>query len=101
MRLPTNSLSRSRLMVSTSGSSGTALPAGGLFFCCCFPLLWFLGRFGGRRQRRQLRPRVAGGGLLGLLLRPALALALDEATHGDGGEEALGVVGTLVPNVVA
>src|SRR5437764_1388509 len=56
IRLPTTSLSRSRRMVSTSGNSGIDAPQ--------------LAQLGG-----ELLPRLAGGDLLGLLLRPALPLA--------------------------
>src|SRR5436190_17367967 len=85
MRLPTTSFSRSRLSVSTSGSSG----------------------IGGHLIRRALAgggegaPRHLGGGLLGLLLRPALARPALLVPEIDGGEEALGVVRPLLLHDVA
>src|SRR5437588_2490096 len=85
MRLPTTSFSRSRLSVSTSGSSGI----GG------HPLR---GALAGRRERS---PRHLGGGLLGLLLGPALARAALLVAQVHGGEEPLGVVGTLLLDDVA
>src|SRR4051812_18644420 len=85
MRLPTTSFSRSRLRVSTSGSSGISTHLGG----------------GAVARGRQRPPRLLGGGLLGLLLRPALARATGLFVDEDGGEEALGVIGTFLAHLVA
>src|SRR5581483_1701517 len=90
MRLPTTSLSRSRRMVSTSGSSGMT------------SRLHFLRPLLGRRQCRvQLLPRHAGGSLFGLLLRSALARPLALPRHQHAGVEALGMVGAVVDHLVA
>src|SRR3954453_22068540 len=97
MRLPTPSLSRSRRMVSTSGSSGIVLFSG---------KRWFGFGFGGRRlggqpRAREALPCLTGRGLLGLLLGPALAPADRLSLDADRGDEALGVVGALGLVVVA
>src|SRR5688572_28053653 len=75
-RLPTDSFSSSRRSVSSSGSSAMV----GL------PQL-----IGGALDQR--RDGVASGGLLGLLLRTSLALAVDDAVDAGGDEEGAGVVG--------
>src|SRR5207237_8241407 len=49
----------------------------------------------------QLLPRLTGGRLLGLLLRPALPGATRQAVDVNRREEVLGVIGTLVDHVVA
>src|SRR5438477_9006489 len=77
MRLPTTSFSRSRLSVSTSGSSGI----GGHFVGI---------GVGAVASRRQRPPRLRRGRLLGLLLGPALARAALLVVDVDGGVEALG-----------
>src|SRR6478609_11513621 len=64
---PANSRSRSRRMVSTSGSSGMGGRVLLLQPCACFP----------------------GGGLLGLLLRAPLAVAPARRADQHGGEEPL------------
>src|SRR5688572_28868051 len=74
MRRPRNAGSRSRRTVSTSGSSGN-------------------GRL--RTQAAQGLPRVARGGLLGLLLRAAATFALEVRADEDLGLERLGVVGAF------
>src|SRR5438067_249652 len=81
MRLPTTSFSRSRLIVSTSGSSGMR---------CLHSVVLLQGPPGLARRR-----------LLGLLLRSALATAARPRTQVHRGEEALGVVGPLLGHVVA
>src|SRR5581483_4698404 len=86
MRLPTTSLSRSRRMVSTSGSSGMT---GGLHFV------------GDGECRLQLLPRNTRGRLFRLLLRTALARTLALPRHQHAGVEALGVVGPVVDHLVA
>src|SRR6266852_2134435 len=90
MRLPTTSFSRSRRRVSTSGSSGIGAH------------LVALGLGGGAVARRRQRPPCPlGGGLLGLLLGAALARAALLVVDGDGGVEALGVVGAFLAHLVA
>src|SRR5438132_6651756 len=81
MRLPTTSFSRSRLMVSTSGSSVMG---------CLHSVVLLQGPPGLARRR-----------LLGLLLRPARAAAARPGAEVHGGEEALGVVGALLEHVIA
>src|SRR5437867_1782518 len=80
MRLPTTSFSRSRRIVSTSGSSGIGHHLAALL---------------------QGPPGLARRRLLGLLLGAALAGAARPGTQVHGGEEALGVVGALLGHVVA
>src|SRR3954469_13234731 len=87
MRLPTTSRSRSRRIVSTSGSSG--IGAGPRVLA------------DGWRFREQLLPRVPRRRLLGLLLGPTLATALRPAIHENRREEPLGVVRPLVSDLVA
>src|SRR4051812_5045656 len=76
--LPANSRSRSRRMVSTSGSSG----------------------MGGRVRLLQSSARLPSGGLFRLLLRPTLAVAPPVGPHQHRGEEPLLVVGALLPDGV-
>src|SRR6188474_2244414 len=92
-RLPISSRSRSRRTTSTSGSSGiVALPGGAR---------------GKRRlvlhSRFVLQPLPGGtsGGLFGLLLGTALALAVGRAAQRDRREEVLGVVRALGAHLVA
>src|SRR5438067_1438428 len=98
---PVTSRSSPRRTTSTSGSSGTVLGGiveggGGRLGC-----------FGGGHGRRfglglpQPLPGHPGGGLLGLLLRPALPPAPGRALEDDVGVEALGVVRPLVADLVA
>src|SRR3954470_20789448 len=87
MRLPTTSFSRSRLRVSTSGNSGIGADLRRL-------------RRAAVARGRQRPPRLLGGGLLGLLLRPALARAARFFVDEDRGEESLGVVGALLAHLV-
>src|SRR6478609_3779513 len=98
--LPTTSRSSSRRMVSTSGSSGMVLLAlvDGVRGCGGSSVLARdgHGRGDGWARRGDLGQGGAGGGLLGELLRGALAAADDLAGEADGGEEALLVVGPLV-----
>src|SRR5581483_1895241 len=94
---PATSRSSPRRTTSTSGSSGIVVEGGS----------GRLGRLGGGQGRRfrlglpQPLPGHPGGGLLGLLLRPALAPAPGCALEHDVGVEALGVVGPLVAHLVA
>src|SRR5258708_35282488 len=94
MRRPTASFSRSRRMVSTSGSSGTAAPAGRL-------RTFGLPIRTGRQHSREFVPRHSGGLLVGLLLAPTLALSALDPAQGHDGEKALGVIRTLVGDLVA
>src|SRR5829696_3971596 len=75
---PANSRSRSRRIVSTSGSSG----------------------MGGRVLLLESRARFPGGSLLRLLLRAALAVTPARRADEDRGEEPLLVVRTLLPDGV-
>src|SRR6516164_80923 len=90
-RLPTNSFSRSRLMVSTSGSSGTVrrLLSAGRF------RLVHEGQFA-----RQLLPGNPGRPLLRLLLRPSMAGPSFDPRHPDDRIEAFGVIRALVSYLV-
>src|SRR5947208_7533505 len=86
MRLPTTSFSRSRRRVSTSGSSGIddlSL------------------RVRAVARARQRAPRLGGGRLFGLLLRPTFARTALLLVDVHGGVEALGVVGAVLPDLVA
>src|SRR5438477_4632614 len=76
MRLPTTSFSRSRLRVSTSGSSGTGAH------------LFVRPGLRAVTSRRQRSPGLGGRRLLGLLLRPTLARAALLLVDVDGGVEA-------------
>src|SRR5579872_1470922 len=89
-RRPTTSRSRSRRMVSTSGSSGTAahLPAQ--------PTAPPDSAVPGQGP-----PSNPGGGLLGVLLRPSLAGSLHAAAHEDPGGVAPSMVGTGPFDLVA
>src|SRR5579862_4066627 len=96
-RRPTISFSRSRRMVSTSGSSGTAsrLPHGAL-----------LGHAGhtvgsGVGVGVERLPRRARRGLLGVLLRPPLARPGGGAPDEDPRRIAAGVVGARAVDLVA
>src|SRR5206468_6056648 len=84
MRLPATSRSRSRRMVSTSGSSGTFVGGHAVGSC-----------FGG-----QDLPGDACRRLLGLLLGAAVAGAQGPSLQHDGGGELLGVVGAVALDVV-
>src|SRR5581483_3345509 len=84
---------RWRRTTSTSGISGILLPEPG---ATGRALAVAADRFG-----RETVPRVARGGLLGLLLRTALAAPAHLATQRHRRVELLGVVGTLRPHVVA
>src|SRR5438067_664775 len=88
MRLPTTSFSRSRLRVSTSGSSGTGAH------------LFVRPGLRAVTSRRQRSPGLGGRRLLGLLLRPTLARAALLLVDVDGGVEALGVVGPVLADLV-
>ena len=106
IRLPTTSRSSSRRMVSTSGSSGIG-PARSRR-----RRSWIGRRSGGRARTETVgavrapsavrcRHGGAGRGLLGLLLGPALALALAISSPSRTvGEEPLLVVGALVAQLV-
>src|SRR4051794_1430686 len=83
--LPTTSFSRSRRITSTSGSSGTLL----------------LPCPDRRLARRHPFPRSPRRGLLGLLLRSALAVAVGPAVEQHRREEALRVIRSLVAHLVA
>src|SRR4051812_37223143 len=80
MRRPTASFSRSRRIVSTSGSSGIESLLGARLF--------------------ERLPCQASRRLLSLLLRPALAAAEPVITHAYGCEEPLGMVGAVVDDLV-
>src|SRR5580700_6665544 len=104
MRLPAKTASRSRRMVSTSGSSGTrGLPPrvplaagnGGIVRPArTFPIEV------GVQLTAEARPGHAGGRLLRLLLGPAVATAAYLSPHQDQGIEQLGVIGALVGHLV-
>src|ERR1700688_2034276 len=81
MRRPTTSLSRSRRMVSTSGSSGTA----------SYPPIG--DGHDGRAALVECSPRDARRGLLGIFLGTSLAHAALGPGHQDPGPVAAGVVG--------
>src|SRR4051812_27666641 len=83
--LPTTSRSRSRLTTSTSGSSGILSP---------HHLQLAV------RVRAQPEPRSASRGLLGLLLGSTFAEPSGLATDQHRREEALGMVGSLVPDLI-
>src|SRR6478672_5647911 len=85
--LPTTSRSRSRRTTSTSGSSGIAHSRGGV------------GGVGDAEL--QPFPRFACRDLFGRLLRTSLAGPVHLAAQQHGGEEALGVIGALVADLVA
>src|SRR5688572_7169015 len=93
---PATSRASPRRTTSTSGSSGTVLEGRG----------GRLGRFGGSQRGglglgvAQPLPGHPGGGLLGLLLRPALALAPGRPLEHHVGVEAFGVVGAFVAHLV-
>src|SRR3954451_21200020 len=85
---PTTSRSRSRRNVSTSGSSGTR----GLGSVVVSSVV---------RVVVQVVPRLSGGGLFGRLLGPSLAVTVGRASDEHRRCEPLGVVGSLVDDVVA
>src|SRR5579863_1892776 len=98
MRRVTTSLSRSRRMVSTSGSSGTAphlalgpRHVGGVLGASVGP----------RVAVDEHAPRHAGRGLLGVFLGPPLAHTTLGSGHEHPGPVAAGVVGAGALHVVA
>src|SRR5690242_13648816 len=86
--LPTTSRSRSRRTTSTSGNSGIGCPR-----------RCGRGRGVGDAELQPF-PRLARGNLFGSLLRATLAGSVHLTAQQHGGEEALGVVGALVAELV-